>query len=100
METSTHTAPPVDLGRLVRQSWMPIDSAPKNGTEILVWREDAGTLLARWIAPAEFMTESELADWSEEEAWESDWFYADFIEGGRLEHAPTHWTHLPCMPNN
>jgi hypothetical protein len=79
--------------------WESIETAPKNGTEILVWREDAGTMLARWISPAEFMTEKELQDWSDDDAWESDWFYADFIAGGRLDEHPTHWTTLPSLHN-
>lgn len=73
-----------------------IASAPLNGTEILVWREDAGWLLARWIAPCDFLHERELENIKDAE--EADWFYADFLSGGRLDGgAPTHWMPLPML---
>lgn len=76
---------------------MGIESAPKDGTEILVYREDAGWILARWIAPCDFLNERELEKIKDEE--EQDWFYADFIAGGRLnDGAPTHWMPLPDSP--
>lgn len=80
---------------LAARQWQPIETAPKDGTEIIVWREDAGTFMARWIEPANFLTEKEIENWSEHDVWEPDWFYADFVSGGRLEPGPTHWTPLP-----
>jgi len=89
-----------ERNELSSSAWLDIDSAPEDGTEILVWSESTGTLLARWIAPAEFMTEKELDSWSEEGMWESDWFCADFVEGGRLDCMPTHWMPLPSFRSN
>jgi hypothetical protein len=93
-------------------NWQPIETAPKDGTEILAWREDCGVLLVRWIAPINFLTEREIEkavsegyreDGSEDE-WveQQDWFYADFVAGGRLEgfEVPTHWMPLPPPPMN
>lgn len=80
--------------------WMPIETAPKDGTEVWGYREDAGAFLMRYTAPIHFCTESELAEMGEESAEQEDWFYADFIAGGRLEgsEAPTHWQPLPALP--
>jgi hypothetical protein len=83
--------------------WQPIETAPRDGTEVLGFRGDAGVFVMRWIAPVDFLTERELADpHGEDRDWEEepDWFYADFIQGGRLDgtEAPTHWMPLPAAP--
>ena len=84
-------------------AWQPIETAPRDGSEVLVWRADCGILLARWTAPIDFMTTTELEaasdgndDWMEE----PDWFCADFVSGSRLDgtEAPTHWRPLPAPP--
>ncbi len=85
--------------------WQTIDTAPRDGTEIIGWREDCGPLLVRYTAMAHFMLESEIEaeekvigrTYTEEELWKEDWFFADFVHGGRLEEddAPTHWQPLP-----
>ena len=98
------TPPTCVIASAIRQAvteshaWRPIETAPKDGTEILGWREDAGTLVIRWTSANEFLTESELEGMSEEDEFKEDWFYADFVCGGRLEgsEAPTLWTHLPA----
>lgn len=79
--------------------WQLIDTAPKDGTEILGWKDEYGIILIRWTSPIEFLTEEEcvkIGDSSEQE----DWFYADFVSGGRLEGdaIPTHWMPLPKPP--
>lgn len=83
----------------LQNRWQPIDTAPKDGTEILVWRHDCGNLLARWACAEEFLTESEIeaGAWNDDDLFEQDWFYADFVSGGSLDgpEAPTHWQPLP-----
>jgi len=84
------------------RQWQPIETAPKDGTEILGWRHDCDCLLIRWACAEEFLTESEIdqGDWSENDLFANDWFCADFIAGSRLEgsETPTHWMHLPGAP--
>ncbi len=83
------------------EGWQPIETAPKDGAEVLGYREDCGVLLMRWCALADFLTDAELAELDEETAFAADWFYADFLHGGRLEgeEAPTHWRPLPAPPS-
>ena len=80
-------------------SWQPIATAPKDGTEILVWRADCGILLARWDAPENFLSDRECEELGES-AEQYDWLCADFVAGGRLEgsETPTHWHPLPDEP--
>jgi len=80
--------------------WMPIETAPKDGTEIWGYREDSGPLLVRYTSPDAFLTDSELEKLDEESAFAEGWFYADFVDGGRLDgsEVPTHWQRLPSAP--
>ncbi len=80
--------------------WMPIESAPKDGSEVLGYRDDCGVLLMRWIAPCDFLTDLELIDLDHDTTYTENWFYADFLAGGRIEgdEVPTHWQPLPGAP--
>jgi len=77
-------------------TWQPIETAPKDGTEILGWGEYTGIMLMRWIAPCDFLHESELSKMNDSES--PDWFYADFVTGGRLDDPMTHWMPCPLPP--
>lgn len=83
-------------------SWQPIETAPTDGTEVLGYRDDAGVFIMRYAAAVEFMTSREIdeSDLSEDDLHDTDWWYADFIEGGLLDGdmAPTHWMPLPEPP--
>lgn len=83
------------------QTWRPIETAPKDGTEIIGFRHDCGCVLIRWISPINFLTEREIEKLNEDDAETPDWFYADFVEGGRMSNdgLPTHWQPLPPAPS-
>lgn len=79
--------------------WKPIETAPKDGTELLLWRADSGVILARWIAPCDFLTDEEIEKNHADDSEEPDWFHADYVQGGRItDGAPTHWMPLPEPP--
>lgn len=88
------------LSKVNEDKWNLIESAPKDGTEIIGFRKDCGALLIRWVSPADFLTDQELEKFPQETIFEPDWFYADFVSGGRMSNDgnPTHWMPLPAPP--
>lgn len=81
--------------------WQDISTAPRDGTEILGWRDDCGILLVRWDCPENFLTDQELEELDAESSLSEDWFAADFVCGERLDDdlTPTKWHPLPKPPN-
>lgn len=82
-----------------KSSWKDIATAPRDRTEILAFREDAGMFIARWDSAVSFLTDDEIEalNMSDDDLHAEDWFCADFTHGSRLDGdlAPTHWTPLP-----
>lgn len=76
---------PLDIDAL--KGWMPIESAPRDGTEILVFYPvTMNTAVPGWVVPASYK------EWA--------WFRSGtdlFLTG---EHSPTHWQHLPAPPKD
>lgn len=94
-ETPLYAHPPAQ--------WQGIGSAPRDGTSILVWRDDWDEpVMARWVCCYDFLTETECdASGMDDEALaRHDWFCADYANGCRLEsdQSPTHWMPLPTPP--
>ena len=81
-------------------NWQPIETAPRDGTEILGWRHDCGVILVKYTSAAAFLPHDEIEKLTEEDADAMDWFIADFWQGERLDdnEAPTHWLPLPDEP--
>lgn len=82
--------------------WQPIESAPKH-KEVVVYREDAGTMLGIYTSPDQFVGEhewdkiaAELGDSFEQEDWFLFcWDGSERVEGREI---PTHWMPLPLPP--
>ena len=55
--------------------WQPIETAPKDGTDVLLY-EDGEQYVARW-----FKTDG-----------------GQFFNEAEYQHNPTHWMHLPNPP--
>ena len=63
--------------------WQPIETAPKDGSVIIVWY--FSPLFARWC----YVGKGEKKGWASQDYWLSD----DFEE-----YKPTHWMPLPQPP--
>ncbi|WPQ34333.1 hypothetical protein [Achromobacter xylosoxidans] len=80
--------------------WLPIESAPKDGTEILAWREDCGQFIASYTSADAFpLTQAELDAYDEATLFAKDWF-TQWPQALRLEGSeiPTKWQPLPADP--
>lgn len=82
-------------------TWETIESAPKDGTEILAWRQDCGCFIAKWTSYDTFVPDSEAEKMDEETLFKEDWFgYSpDGLERYEdKDSIPTHWMPLPNGP--
>jgi hypothetical protein len=91
------------LKRAEAEQWQPIETAPRDGTAILAWREDCGVLLCRFCDANELRTisDKERDELDEVSLFQCDWWGGDAEGGGyRLEGSeiPTHWQPLPAAP--
>ncbi|QWE95622.1 DUF551 domain-containing protein [Cupriavidus sp. EM10] len=76
-----------------QSGWQPIETAPK-WKEVLVWREDSGSFIAKLVAP-EDVPEADAESWEDPSipVWLSDAY--GWQEGSET---PTHWMPLPQPP--
>lgn len=82
--------------------WRPIESAPRDGTEVLIWRADCGAMIGRYAALQDFLSDRECEEMGPEAAEKEDWFGGDSINNWRLDgsETPTHWQPLPPPPDS
>lgn len=90
-----YTAPPAPT-----EQWRDIETAPRDGTEVLLWREDCGQFIGRYTSCDAFpLTQDEIDATDEETLFAKDWF-TQWPQALRLEgsEVPTQWRHLPDDP--
>jgi hypothetical protein len=73
--------------------WQPIETAPKDGTRVIVAFRNNCVTIARWSDACAFESNDEGPHWVE---WEcDDHFYSSHLTG---PNEPTHWMPLPEPP--
>lgn len=78
--------------------WMPIETAPKDGTEIMLARGDRVTL-GSWMKPDELPRLIYRDGFAPEEEWdEFESYWASSDGGFTEEEPPTHWMPRPTAP--
>ena len=102
------TSASTDTKSAPESGWRPIETAPKDGTEVLLWREDCGVMIGCYTSPDAFLSQQEIdrtcrehPEESDDWLFQEDWFGGSWQEGGwRLEgsEVPTHWMPLPPPP--
>ena len=70
--------------------WQPIETAPRDGTAILVYRSDMGVFSAHYVSPCEF-----IEDGDDEPGWFST--NGHDLSGNDM---PTHWMPIPQPPKD
>lgn len=78
--------------------WLPIETAPKDGGEILLFG-DGRVTSGNWSAPSEVPRLIYRDGFAPEEEWD-EWepYWASWDGGFTEEHPPTHWMPLPPPP--
>jgi len=78
--------------------WRPIESAPKDGTDVLL-HGDGRTTFGHWCEPSDKPTIKYRDGFAPEPEWEEfEPFWASWDGGFTDEHPPTHWMPLPQSP--
>jgi len=71
-------------------NWQPIETAPKDGTRLLVWnREHNEATVARWGQPEPFVLWGDMHCWTTDQEYD----YSSVVEA-------THWMLLPGSPDS
>jgi hypothetical protein len=74
----------------VAADWQSIDSAPRDGTTVLLYSPDAAApqvMLGFW------------SEWTIEELAEAGSEWADAWTGAAIDADPTHWSPVPDLPS-
>ena len=81
-------------------AWMPIDSAPKDGTVIDAWRDDQRETVYWGLPPHTCGEMGQYCDSDWHRIKEPGWICATFGEFVGCKHDPlTHWMPLPAAPD-
>jgi hypothetical protein len=78
-------------------TWQPIETAPKDGTEINGYRPDQGVFTFRWADAEEFVDHNIEGDPIEDYP-DFSWWWHDRWGWMEKELTPTHWKSLPAPP--
>jgi hypothetical protein len=89
-------------------NWQPINTAPKDGTEVLLYapptEHDGAPVPARltygaWVAPSDTPRLVYCDGYAPEEVWDDfDAHWSSWDGGFTEEHPPTHWMPRPNPP--
>jgi hypothetical protein len=72
-------------------TWRPIETAPKDGTDVLIcWADIPQMAVARWDQAYSEMDFAEGVGWRD---------CSDYGCGGMIGAMPTHWMPLPALPS-
>jgi len=82
--------------QVVASTWQPIETAPKDGTDVVLWHVRFGIMMGHW--------DEATCDWWAIYAWPNsslpypceEWF-SPFMDGNN-ETDPSHWMPLPAPP--
>ena len=90
----------LELEALVLQRWQPIETAPRDGAEILAWREDCGLFIASFTSLGSPPLSQPEIDATDDEALVAGGWFTQQPHTLRLDdsEAPTHWMPLPMPP--
>lgn len=103
---ATHQAPAgLDHPASIPDAWQPIKTAPKDGTDILVYKDIATVPVVHiaWYRSEEEWNESGqfCGGWDSLEEWQGWWSYTrNSVTQEKLDGyaEPTHWMPLPDSP--
>ena len=94
------------LGELeAKHQWQPIETAPKDGTEIFIYRYGwPWAPVAKWTD----YPGNPVLDENEQDTWMCGWLFDESFTPGNEDgflgwsddEMPTHWSHLPEPPEN
>lgn len=87
--------------------WQPIETAPKDGTEIVAWRDDSGWFAAFFgscenLCLSDGEIEAAINEVGEDSFFLETWwaFTQDGVQRLEGSERPTHWMPLPTPPEN
>lgn len=91
-ERSLSSPDHADAGKVEGEGWLPIESAPEDGTVILVYRDDAGVFTAHYVEEDAHLS-------SPLNPPEGDFYWFSTCGDDLTGDMPTHWRPLPSAPS-